>query len=191
MSATHNTALTQNEKSVLLQTARGSILHGLQKHRALPVPSENYTHALQQIRATFVTLHLHQQLRGCIGTLEAHQPLITDVAEHAYAAAFEDPRFPPVKQQELPQLDIHLSILTPAMPMRFTSEADLLQQLQPGVDGLILQAGQHRGTFLPSVWDQLPKPEDFLNHLKQKAGLPASFWNRDIKVSRYTTVSIP
>lgn len=190
MSST-DVALTANEKNILLDVARRSIEYGLQHACPLPLNAQDYSDALQQLRATFVTLHLQQQLRGCIGTLNAYQPLINDVAEHAFAAAFRDPRFEPVSAREAPQLDIHISILTPATPMTFTSEEDLLRQLKPGVDGLILESGHHRGTFLPSVWEQLPQPEKFLQHLKLKAGLVAGYWDNTIKVSRYTTVSFP
>lgn len=186
-----DTPLTRDENTTLLNIARESIAYGLEHNKPLPVNVYNFTNSLQQHRATFVTLHLHHQLRGCIGTLEAHQPLIKDVADHAYAAAFEDPRFPAVTNRELSLLDIHISILTPPIPMTFTSEEDLLRQIQPGVDGLILQSGVHRGTFLPSVWEQLPEPEQFLKHLKMKAGLAGNYWSHDVKVSRYTTVSIP
>jgi AmmeMemoRadiSam system protein A len=190
MSSTDGT-LTTEEKNILLDVARRSIEYGLQHARPLPVNTRDYSNVLQQPRATFVTLHLHNQLRGCIGTLNAYQPLINDVAEHAFAAAFRDPRFEPVTSREAPQLDIHISILTQAAPMTFNSEEDLLRQLNPGVDGLILESGYHRGTFLPSVWEQLPQPEKFLQHLKLKAGLAAGYWDKNIKVSRYTTLSIP
>ncbi|MDQ1363399.1 MAG: uncharacterized protein QG652_1260 [Pseudomonadota bacterium] len=183
--------LDNNEKNTLLKIAHESIGFGLKHHKPMPVNAHEYSLNLQQHRATFVTLHLHEKLRGCIGTLEAHQPLIRDVAEHAFAAAFHDNRFVPVTADELPQLEIHISILTPATPMQFASEEDLLRQLQPGVDGLILQAGRHRGTFLPSVWEQLPQPEDFLRHLKMKAGLAGNYWSDEVKVSRYATLSIP
>lgn len=183
--------LDKNEQNTLLKVARESIEFGLKHHKPLPVNVREHSFNLQQHRATFVTLHLHEKLRGCIGTLEAHQPLIKDVAVHAFAAAFEDARFTPVTESELSQLDIHISILTPATPMQFVSEEDLLRQLQPGIDGLILQDGRHRGTFLPSVWEQLPEPKQFLRHLKMKAGVAGDYWSGDVKVSRYTTVSIP
>ena len=183
--------LTADEKKTLLKIAHESILYGLQNHKSLPVNAQGYSHNLQQNRATFVTLNLQQKLRGCIGTLDAHQPLICDVAEHAYAAAFEDPRFSPINEFELAQLEIHLSILAPAVPLHFISEEDLLRQLQPGIDGLTLQAGAHRGTFLPAVWEQLPQPKQFVRHLKMKAGLAENYWSNNLKISRYTTTTIP
>lgn len=182
--------LTTDDKKTLLELAKKSIEYGLQNHRALPIDLANYTGLLQTYGASFVTLHLNQQLRGCIGTLEAHQPLITDVSEHAYGAAFEDPRFPKVSDNELDLLTISISILTPATAIEFTSEKDLLSQLRPGIDGLILQSGFHKATFLPVVWDQLESPEDFLKHLKIKAGLSENDWPENITFSRYETIHI-
>jgi AmmeMemoRadiSam system protein A len=119
--------------------------------------------------------------------LEAIRPLAHDIAENAYSAAFKDPRFPPLASHEFDDLEIHLSILTPASPILFSSEQNLLSQLQPGIDGLILEEGHRRGTFLPSVWESLPEPEQFLRHLKQKAGLLPNYWSPDIRMYRYRT----
>lgn len=177
--------LTERDKHWLLQLARESILHGVKEGHPLPVDAKNLSEPLQANRASFVTLLKQGELRGCIGSLEAHRPLAKDIAENAYAAAFRDPRFKPVQESELGQLEIHLSLLTPAQPMHFTSEQDLLRQIKPGVDGLILSDHGHRGTFLPSVWEQLPEPKEFLRYLKQKAGLPPDYWSESLKVSRY------
>lgn len=174
-------------RETLLQLARDSIQNGLQYHAPLPVDIDDYPHELQQPRATFVTLQLQDQLRGCIGTLEAHRPLVMDIAHNAYAAAFTDPRFPPLNEAEFPQLELHISILTPSEPVEFSSEADLLEQIRPGTDGLILEAEGHRGTFLPSVWESLPDKHAFLQHLKNKAGLPQEYWSDQVRVWRYTT----
>lgn len=185
------TQLSSDDKKILLDIARQSIAYGMEHRRPLPVDVQQYSDLLQSNGASFVTLEINHQLRGCIGTLEAYQPLVKDVADHAFAAAFQDPRFMPVSMEEIDQLDIHISILTAARPMEFRSEDDLISQLRPGIDGLILEIGAHKGTFLPSVWESLPNPRDFLRHLKQKAGLSPEYWSDDIKVSRYTTVSIP
>lgn len=181
--------LSPDERLVLLQVAGDSIRHGLDHRSPLPVSPEDFPEALRAIRASFVTLHLHGALRGCIGHLEASLPLVRDVADNAFAAAFRDPRFPPLRRDELPGLDLHISILTPAEPMEFSSEADLLRQLRPGVDGLILAEGAARGTFLPSVWESLPDPRAFLQHLKQKAGLSPDHWSDRIRCYRYETES--
>lgn len=122
--------------------------------------------------------------------LQAIRPLVKDVAENAYAAAFRDPRFPPLREAEMSDLALHISILSPSENMTFSSEDDLLSQIRAGVDGLVLQENGHRGTFLPSVWEQLPDKILFLQQLKQKAGLPANYWSDTIKVARYTTFLI-
>ncbi|MDH5483985.1 MAG: AmmeMemoRadiSam system protein A [Gammaproteobacteria bacterium] len=185
-----STELSLDDKKALMAIARQSINHGLATHTLLSVNPADYSDNLQQQRATFVTLTIQQQLRGCIGTLDAYQSLLEDVTEHAYAAAFKDPRFPPVTPAEFEQLEIHISILTPSAPVHFTSEQDLIQQLRPGIDGLILEYKLNRGTFLPSVWDSLPDANDFLKHLKRKAGLDQNFWDDAITISRYETQSI-
>lgn len=182
--------LTPEQKQILLETARASIRHGLEHGRALQPELDRVDDALREPRATFVTLEIGGQLRGCIGSLVAHRPLLADIAANAHAAAFSDPRFPPLRPEEYDHLDIHLSLLSRPEPMRFDSEEDLLRQLRPGVDGLILSDKGRRGTFLPSVWAQLPTPEQFLRHLKLKAGLPANYWSGTIRVDRYTVDSI-
>jgi AmmeMemoRadiSam system protein A len=136
--------------------------------------------------ATFVTLTQNRQLRGCIGSLQAYRPLIEDIRENACNAAFRDPRFKPLSADELPITLVEVSLLTPAETMQFSSEADALAQLRPNIDGIIFSAGNRRSTFLPQVWEQLPKPADFMAHLKQKAGLPANYWGSDVKLERYT-----
>jgi len=181
--------LTEADKETLLDVAKRSIRHGLEKHCALPIDSNAYNELLNEMGASFITLNLNHQLRGCIGTLDAFQPLVKDVADHAFAAAFKDPRFTPVISDEVDRLDIHISVLTKSLTIDFTDENDLLRQLQEGVDGLILQDGPHKATFLPSVWEQLPEPKDFLNHLKTKAGLEKNYWSNSISVSRYNTIS--
>lgn len=182
---------TPEQKRILLDIARDSIAHGVETGRALRIDPGNYPAALQQPRATFVTLKLDERLRGCIGMLEAQRALVDDVAHNAWAAAFSDPRFPPVSRREAELLSIHISVLSPSQDMTFVSETDLLRQLRPGIDGLILEEGaRYRGTFLPTVWESLPEPREFLRHLKQKAGLPDHYWSETLKVRRYTTESI-
>lgn len=180
--------LTEEEKKTCHQVAKESIRHGLELGNQLAVNALDYSQTLQQNAATFVTLHKNGNLRGCIGTLEAYQPLINDIAEHAFAAAFRDPRFTKLQQSEFELLDIEISILTPPESIAFSSEADLLSLIRPGVDGLVLEYGYNRGTFLPSVWEQLPDKIEFLNHLKMKAGLPQNWWDKSVKMSRYETI---
>ncbi len=176
-------------RAELLRLARASILHGLETGRPLAVDLADFDPELAAPGASFVTLHRQGELRGCIGSLEAHRPLVVDVAENAFAAAFRDPRFSPLAVDEFDDLEIEISVLSPPEPMAFTDEADLLRQIRPGVDGLILEDMGRRGTFLPSVWAQLPRREDFLAHLKLKAGLPPGHWSPTVRVWRYTTES--
>ena len=183
--------LTNEEKNTLLQIAKQSIKHGLDTGQLFNVEPLNYPEALQKLRATFVTLEIQNNLRGCIGTLVAYKPLVSDVAYHAYAAAFSDPRFPGLQKNEFPNLDIHISILSESEPIQFDSEEHLIQQLRPGIDGLILSDGSHKGTFLPSVWESLTEPGDFLYQLKRKAGLSPNHWSNTLKVERYICDSIP
>ena len=189
MSSTKLYEFTSAQKETLLGLAEESIEKGLFGELAGVDPVE-HSGALAENGASFVTLNKNHQLRGCIGSLEAHQPLVLDVSSNAYSAAFRDPRFSPLTSEEFPELHIHISVLTPAEAMQFDSEANLLDQLQPNRDGLILSAGPRRGTFLPSVWESLPDARDFLQQLKRKAGLPTDYWGSDIHVERYHTVSI-
>lgn len=149
-------------------------------------PIQSHPAWLEEPGAVFVTLTLHGQLRGCIGSLEAHRSLGRDLEANAQAAAFHDPRFPPLERGELDLIHIEVSILSAPETMHFTSEADALQQLRPGVDGVVLQSGWHRATFLPQVWEQLPEPHQFIAQLKRKAGLPADYWSDEMQLSRYT-----
>lgn len=181
--------LAAPQRAELLRLARRSIEQGIHSGHPLIVTPSEFHRDLKQVRASFVTLEKLGELRGCIGHLEAVQPLMVDVVENAFAAAFRDPRFPPVRADELDELHIHLSLLTHPKAMQFESEGDLIAQLRPGRDGLILQDGPNRGTFLPSVWDSLPDPSDFLAHLKQKAGLSTRHWSKNIECYRYNTES--
>jgi uncharacterized protein len=176
-------------RQAMLDVARASIMHGLDCGAPLQPDPRDYLEHLRLIRATFVTLEIAGELRGCIGVLDAFRPLVQDVAMNAYAAAFEDPRFPPLSRAEFRQLDVTISVLSPSESIAFSSETDLLTKIRPGMDGLILKERGRRGTFLPSVWRQLTDPKDFLEHLKRKAGLPFGYWSDDIQVDRYTAES--
>jgi AmmeMemoRadiSam system protein A len=191
--------LKPEHQRLLLEIARNAISQALEKSgRKFPnlgkqqqaetqfLPDLGNNPELKEERATFVTLTLDGNLRGCIGMLEACRPLAEDVAENAVSAAFRDPRFPPLSRDEFDDLKISISVLSPPQEMTFSSEADLLEKIRPGVDGLILQEGFRKGTFLPSVWEELPDKELFFEHLKLKAGLPAGYWSDTLCVSRYT-----
>ena len=183
--------LSDEERGRLLEVARQAISHELYQYVSLKVDTAAFSPSLNRPGAAFVTLKIEGRLRGCIGSLEPRRPLVLDVARNAGAAAFNDPRFPRLGRDEFERIEIEISILSPATPIAFTSEEDLIRQLRPGMDGLILIEGTHRGTFLPSVWEQIPGPAEFLQHLKKKAALPADYWSDTIEVLRYTTESFP
>ncbi len=179
--------VSESQQACLLDLAEKAIRHAMESGRALQIRADEFEPALREPGACFVTLKREGKLRGCIGSLEAHRSLVEDVAHNADAAAFSDPRFEPLREEELAGLELDISLLTPAEEMRFNSEQELLSQLRPGIDGLILEEGYRRGTFLPSVWEQLPQPQQFLQHLKLKAGLPPDHWSDNVRISRYTT----
>ncbi len=189
MSSTANETCSAEEQAALLQVALASIESGLESGAPLQVDPGEYPPALSAMRASFVTLKHNDTLRGCIGSLAPVSSLVEDVARNAFAAAFRDPRFLPLTAAELQDLDISISVLGPTEPLEFGSERELLGMLRPGIDGLVLQDGGHRGTFLPAVWESLPQPADFLDHLKQKAGLPGNYWSDTLEIQRYTTLS--
>ncbi len=178
--------LSTDNRHLLRDLAYKSIKHGLETGQALKIDLAQYPAELQKKKATFVTLHRNKELRGCIGILKPVRPLAEDVAYNAWAAAFSDSRFMPLNAGELDDLDIHISILGTPEEMNFTSEDDLVKQIRPGIDGLIMEEGFNKGTFLPSVWESLTDSREFLRHLKLKAGLPANYWSDNIKVMRYT-----
>lgn len=181
--------LAPAQRAALLRVARASIEHGLETGRAATVDPAVHDVSLRLRRASFVTLHRQRSLRGCVGHLEAVGPLVVDVASNAFAAAFCDGRFAPLEAREWPDVTVALSILTRPEPIAFRDEADLLGQLRAGEDGLILEEGACRGTFLPAVWEDLPDPTEFLLHLKRKAGLAPGHWSDRIRVLRYRTES--
>ncbi|MBC8338605.1 MAG: AmmeMemoRadiSam system protein A [Rhodospirillales bacterium] len=179
-------SLLERHGETLLALAQQSIRYGLEHGKPLPVDPGGYAAELSQTGACFITLKQDGKLRGCIGTPEAHQALIIDVAQNAFRAAFQDPRFPNLTAGELVRTELSISVLSPQTPITFSDEADFLSKLQPGVDGLVIEDGGRRALFLPSVWAQLPGPETFLQHLKVKAGLAADHWSDEFKAWRFT-----
>jgi AmmeMemoRadiSam system protein B/AmmeMemoRadiSam system protein A len=183
--------LRETHGRTLLEVAKASVQHGLREGRPLPVAAGEFAGSLQAPGACFVTVKVDGDLRGCVGSPEAWRPLVEDVAENAFGAAFHDSRFSPLALEEWPQVELSISVLTPAVEMAFASEAELLALLRPGVDGLILAEGGRRGLFLPQVWDSLPEPRAFLAHLKRKTGLPSDHWSPTLKAFRFRALSIP
>lgn len=173
---------------VLLRLARTSIESGLQSGKPATVTVE--PGPLAEPGAVFVTLKRYGQLRGCIGSAVAWRGLAEDVVDNAFKAAFKDPRFPPLTRDELDGLDLSVSVLTPPEPMTIVDQDDLLAQLRPRMDGLIIEDGARRALFLPSVWEQLPDKQAFLRHLKLKAGMEPDHWSPGFKASRFRAVEV-
>lgn len=167
--------LTEKDKAFLVRLARSVIEAALDAGQKEAMP-EDVSPAVLEKAGCFVTLHKKGALRGCIGTIEPVQSLVKGVQENAINAAFKDPRFSSLKIEELPDIDLEVSVLTVPQKLVFTDAEDLRRQLKPGIHGVILSRGWQRSTFLPQVWDQLPDSELFLRHLCEKAGLPGDCW---------------
>jgi len=167
---------------MLVSIARSSIAASFGIPSAIP----EIAAFLHRPGATFVTLKMQKRLRGCIGSLQAHRSLVEDVKANARAAAFHDPRFAPIVLDDLPAMKVEVSVLSALAPLAFRNQDDALAQLRPGEDGVVLEFGHHRGTFLPQVWENLPSPAAFLSELKRKAGLSPDFWDDNVRLSRYT-----
>lgn len=183
-------ALPLDLQRLLFQVAEESIATTVASGRPLEVDPAHYPAILREPRATFVTLRIAGKLRGCMGSLVVREPLVCDVSLNASAAAARDPRFPPVTAEEVSNLEVHLSILTAAEPLVAGCETELVGMVRTGVDGLILLEGSRRATLLPSVWESVSQPREFLAHLKRKAGLPADYWSETIRFERYTALSL-
>jgi AmmeMemoRadiSam system protein A len=170
----------------LLDIAERAIVDGLRNARpTVPAPNE-LPDALRRPAGTFVTLNVRGELNGCIGSIESDEPLGVSVARHAWSAAFTDPRLPALRWVDYDHLDIEISILSPLSPIPAPSRDELLDLLEPGVDGLLIAAGSRRAVFLPSVWEQLPSASTFLAHLFHKAGLPPDRWPDNLRAFTFT-----
>jgi AmmeMemoRadiSam system protein A len=177
--------------AALLTVARASVERGLRHGSPLAVDPADYAESIRALRASFVTLRIGGDLRGCTGRLEPEYPLVVDVSRNAYRSAFEDPRFAPLRAEELRDVEFHISVLGPREPLRADSEQALLEKLRPGIDGLVLRDGSAVATFLPSVWENLSEPRRFLHELERKAGLPAGHWSPTLQFERYEAFQIP
>jgi hypothetical protein len=183
MSGAENEETRRGE--VLLAIARESLAEAL----SLGHPrqeGERKEPWLSEPGATFVTLTRRGELRGCVGSVRAYRALFDDVWANARASAFQDTRFPPLAVSEFPEIRVEVSVLSPPEPLAPCGEDEACARLRPGLDGLILECGTLRSTFLPQVWQQLEDPRDFLGHLKVKAGLPRDFWSPEVRLLRYT-----
>lgn len=175
--------ITPQQGRALVRLARKTLMEhfgrNLPPEEAAALADQLQDAALQSRCGTFVTLKIGGQLRGCIGSLEGRQPLVDGVAANAVNAAFHDPRFSALQAKELDRIVIEVSVLTKPEPLAYKDHADLTAKLRPHIDGVTIRKGYAGATFLPQVWDQLPKPEDFLSHLCMKAGLGANAWRTD------------
>jgi AmmeMemoRadiSam system protein A len=189
----HETAavpLREEDRRTMLQLAVGAVRDRLHECPvSLPDPA-SWTEPLRQVRATFVTWRRHGELRGCCGTVRPREPLARDVVRSALSAAFSDPRFSPVDPREFPEFDLHISLLSRPAALAILTEADLVAAVRPGIDGLILSDESHQGVYLPSVWEQVATPREFVRRLKQKAGFAPDHWSPWLRVERFTAESI-
>jgi uncharacterized protein len=170
--------LTLEEKQTLLRLARQALELGVRGEKLPSLNRDSLSPLLRANGASFVTLTTHGELRGCIGALEAYQPLVDDVREHAIAAALDDYRFHPVQPAELDGIQIEVSRLTAPVRLEYATPQELAAKLRPHVDGVILRDGSRRATFLPQVWEKLPKADDFLDNLCHKMGAAADLWRK-------------
>lgn len=184
------TSLTDAEAKQIRALARDAINHGLSHHRErMTIEENNWPPYIRSWCATFVTLRTGTQLRGCVGSITPRWSMGRDIIQNAHSAAFEDPRFAPLAREELEMLSISISLLSSPAKLETKSEADLLNILRPGTDGLILKYKNRSATLLPSVWAGVRSPSEFLENLKLKAGLPKHFWSEGLEFHRYTVES--
>lgn len=179
--------LTREDKKTLLNIAREAIQKKARDEKLPVLEVDSFAPPLRKKRASFVTLKKRGALRGCVGTLKAEQPLVEDVQVRALAAAFHDFRFPPLDAEELEEITIEVSVLTKPRTLDYESPEDLVHELEPGLDGVVLSDGHHKATFLPQVWEKLPDVETFLSRLCYKMGVKPDLWREkklDVKTYR-------
>ncbi|MCZ6579877.1 MAG: AmmeMemoRadiSam system protein A [Gammaproteobacteria bacterium] len=181
--------LGETEKLRLLEIARQSIESGLNGGNMLRLDGQQLNGMLAAQLGTFVTLTRNEELRGCMGTLESSDPLAHTVVSCAFNAAFRDPRFAQLNTSEMADTRIEISVLSQMEPFAVTDRENLLSQLRPHVDGLLLEDGHYRSTFLPKVWEKIGAPREFLQQLLIKAGLSFDYWSETIRFQRYQTIS--
>jgi uncharacterized protein len=177
-----------SQRQTILQIARDAIMQSFLGNKDIQINLKLFPAELLEKKGTFVTLNINGKLRGCIGSLSPQRPLIVDIIHNAQAAAFHDPRFKALSIEEFKQIEIHVSILTDARAMQVNSREELLAQLRPGEDGIILKENGKSATYLPSVWEKIPEPENFINELRRKAGLEPKGWDESTQVLRYGTI---
>lgn len=181
--------VASEHRDLLLDVAASAIRKVLEGGRPTAPQPDEYPDELRRPSATFVTLEQSdERLLGCIGTMEPIYPLVVDVAKNSLMAAFADTRTSGVGHREYPAMSIKISVLSPLEPVHVTSFDELREAVRPGIDGLLLDAGAHHSTLLPSVWPKVPETDEFLRILWMKAGLEPGQWSLETHIQRYTTV---
>ncbi|PJC87897.1 AmmeMemoRadiSam system protein A [Vibrio sp. HA2012] len=188
MSATLFQPYSTEELSELLSVARKAVTDYLANHYTDLDPSL-YSFHLQQPAACFVTLEVNGELQGCLGSVEPRLPLLDEVYNKARAASFQDPRFPPLKSEQLDKLTLEVSVLNQPHELKVLSEQELASYLMKNRVGLILSDQSHHALFLPQVWEQVYNPRDFIRHLKRKAGWKSSYWSASIRIQTFEVTS--
>ena len=181
--------LTDPEKKILIDSARKSIEHAVFKKQNF-LPDRNAAEGfLKEKYASFVTLKINNELRGCIGSVMPVKDLLADVQDNAVSSAIRDPRFPPLSREEFNKISIEISVLHDFKNIENRGRDKLIETLNPGTDGIIIEENYRRATFLPSVWSIFPVPAVFLGKLLEKAGFPDTYWSDDINITLYRTES--
>lgn len=186
----HLQNFARHNKEALLSIVRNALNLAVEKHQVYKPRRDEFGDVLFNRGASFVTLEKNGNLRGCIGSLLPENAIAIDLANNAFAAAMNDPRFKPVTQDELKDIDFSISLLTNFEKIEFNSAEDLLSKIRPNIDGLLIKDGKRQGLFLPAVWEKIPDSQEFLTELKIKAGLSPSHWSESIEVFRFRTVEI-
>jgi AmmeMemoRadiSam system protein A len=182
--------ITKKQGTALVQLARQTIFERLGMKAEAPEIDLEKEPALTEPAGTFVTLTSNGALRGCIGSLTADESILSGIKRNAVNAAFQDPRFPPLSKEEADRIAVEISVLTEPQPLTYKNPKDLLAKLTPHTDGVIIQKGLARATFLPQVWEQIPDKVTFMEHLCAKAGLPPNAWeHQELKVFTYQVQS--
>lgn len=186
MQVSSYTNFTEAEKDELKALVRKALKEAVMNHALLPA-TEPDSMALLNAKPCFITFHVKDKLRGCIGTYSEDNPLWDNVRQYTFYSACRDPRFEPISKRELPDVHFTISILSPLQQLPNTGEADLLQLLRIGEDGLLLKQSQRTAIFLPAVWQKLPTADEFVTALKEKGGWDSDYWSPDIEIFIFTT----
>jgi len=181
--------MEDKDKKILKNLVFAAIKSELENQK-LEYDMTEISSVLRQRRNVFVTLKKDGRLRGCIGHLAPVQALFQDVIENARAAAFSDPRFPALTKSEFGKITIEISILSVGKKLEYKSAASLIEFLEKNKPGVILKYAGRTATFLPQVWDELSKPEQFLSHLCLKAGLAPDEWKKKVTIETYSVEKI-